>query len=168
MSRSLFDFPNPVNEVSARLVAGGVVVMSVATIALDQPWLTAVIAYGFVARVLAGPKLSPLGLLVTRVVTPRLPVPERFVAGPPKRFAQGIGAVLTVTAAVLALGFGLVTAAYVVLGAVIVAATLESVFAFCVGCKIFAGLMRVGLVPETVCAECNNIWLRTPAPGSGA
>ena len=33
--RTLFSFPNPVNEVSARLVAAGVVVMCVLTIALD-------------------------------------------------------------------------------------------------------------------------------------
>jgi len=105
MLRSLFSFPNPVNEVSARLVAGGVLIMSAATILLDLPWLTAVIAYGFVARVLTGPTLSPLGQLVTRVITPRLPVRRRLVPGPPKRFAQGLGAALTVTAAVLALGF---------------------------------------------------------------
>jgi hypothetical protein len=162
MAGSLFSFPHPVNEVSARLVAGGVVVMSVATLGLDQPWLLAVIAYGFVARVLTGPTLSPLGQLVTRVVTPRLPVPPRLVPGPPKRFAQGMGAVITVTAAVLALGFGQVTAAYWILGLVIVAATLESVFAFCVGCKIFAGLMRLGLVPDEVCAECADITRRRP------
>lgn len=167
MSGSLFGFPHPVNEVSARLVAGGVVVMSVAAIALDLPWLTAVIAYGFVARVLTGPRLSPLGLLVTRVVTPRLPVAPKFVPGPPKRFAQGVGAVLTVTAAVLALGFGQVTAAYVVLALVVAAATLESVFAFCVGCKMFAGLIRLGVVPEAICEECNDITLRRTAPTLG-
>src|SRR6185369_16323142 len=117
---------------SARLVAAGVVVMAVATLVFDQPWLLAVIAYGFVARVLTGPTLSPLGQLVTRVLTPNLPFAAKPVPGPPKRFAQGIGAVLSVTAAVLALGFGQVTAGYVLLGLVIVAATLESVFAFCV------------------------------------
>ena len=156
----LFEFPNPVNEVSARLVAGGVVLLCLATIVLDQPWLTAVIAYGFVARVLTGPTLSPLGQLVTRVITPRLGLPAKPVPGPPKRFAQGIGAVLSVTAAVLALGFGQVLAAYVLLGLLVVAATLESVFAYCLGCKIFAGLMRFGLIPEAVCAECNDIWNR--------
>ena len=62
----LLSFPDPVNAVSARLVAGGVVVLALATIALDLPWLTALIAYGFVARVLTGPKLSPLGQVVTR------------------------------------------------------------------------------------------------------
>ncbi len=134
----MFTFPNPVNETSARLVAGGVVLLSVAAIASGQAWLVALIAYGFVARMLTGPTLSPLGQLVTRVITPRLHVPARYVPGPPKRFAQAIGATLTVPAAVLALGFGLETAADVLLGLVIVAATLESVFALCLGCKIFA------------------------------
>ena len=98
MKNMLFSFPNPVNEVSARLVVGGVVLLSLITIVLDQPWLTAVIAYGFIARVLTGPTLSPLGQLVTRVITPRLPVAARPVPGPPKRFAQGIGAVFSVLA----------------------------------------------------------------------
>ena len=86
---SFFSFPNPVNELSARLVAGGVVLLAAAAIVSGQSWLVAVIAYGFVARVLAGPRLSPLGQLVTRVITPRLSTPPRWVAGPPKRFAQG-------------------------------------------------------------------------------
>ena len=150
----IFAFPHPVNEVSARLVAGGVLVLCLAAIAFDLPWLTIVIAYGFVARVLTGPRLSPLGLIVTRVITPRLPVRPKLVAGPPKRFAQGIGAVLSVTAAILAVGFGQTTAAYAVLGLIVAAATLESVFAFCLGCKLFALLIRAGLIPEQVCARC--------------
>jgi len=161
MANRVFSFPNPVNEVSARLVAGGVVVLSLTAIVFDLPWLTAVIAYGFIARALSGPTLSPLGQLVTRVLTPRLPFAAKPVPGPPKRFAQSIGAVLSTAAAVLALGFGLTTAAYVLLGLVVVAATLESVFAFCIGCKIFAVLMRVGVIPEEICEECNNIWART-------
>jgi hypothetical protein len=162
-TRSLFGFPHPVNEVSARLVAAGVVVMTVSAIALDQQWLVIPIAYGFVARVLTGPKLSPLGLLVTRVVTPRLPVRPKLVAGPPKRFAQGIGATLSVAAVLAAYGFGAKTAAYVLLGTIAVAATLESVFAFCLGCTLFAGLMRWGVIPEEVCERCNNIFPeRTP------
>ena len=82
------------------------------------------LAYGFIARVLTGPTLSPLGQLVTKVITPRLPFDSKPVAGPPKRFAQGVGVAFSVTAAVLALGFGLRGAAYVVLGMLAVAATL--------------------------------------------
>jgi len=156
----IFSFPNPVNEISARLVATGVVLMSVGAIAIDQRWLLAVIAYGFIARVLTGPTLSPLGQLVTRVLTPRMALEPRPVPGPPKRFAQGIGAFLSVTAAVLALGFGLVGAAYVVLGLVVIAASLEAFLGLCLGCKIFALLMRTGIIPEEVCRECNDLWAR--------
>jgi hypothetical protein len=133
------------------------VLLSLATIALDQPWLTVVIAYGFLARMASGPTLSPLGQLVTRVVAPRLGVAPRMVPGPPKRFAQAIGAVFSLSAAVLALGFGLDTAAYVVLGLLVVAATLESVFGLCLGCRAFAALMRAGLIPEEICERCGNI-----------
>jgi hypothetical protein len=154
---SVLSFPDPVNEVSARLVAGGVVVASALAIALDQPWLIGVIAYGFLARVLAGPTFSPLAQLVTRVITPRLRLAPRPVPGPPKRFAQAIGVAFSVTAAVLALGLGLHTAAYALLGALIVAATLESVFGYCLGCKAFAALMRAGAIPPEICERCCDI-----------
>lgn len=160
--RSLFSFPNPVNEVSARLVAAGVVFLTLAILVAQQPWLIGFLAYGFVARALSGPTLSPLGQLVTRVVTPRLGVEARLVAGPPKRFAQGIGATLSLAAAVAHFGFGATTVAYVLVGAITIAATLESAIGFCLGCKIFAMLMRVGVVPEEVCEACNNLALRRP------
>ncbi len=155
--RALFSFPNPVNEVSARLVAAGVVLMCVLTIALGWHWASVIIAYGFVARVLTGPTLSPLGQFVTRVVTPRLGLRERPVAGPPKRFAQGMGVAFSLTALVLT-GLGFWTAAEVFLGLLAGAALLESAFGFCLGCKTFAVLMRAGVVPEEVCERCQDIW----------
>ena len=155
----LFRFPNPVNEVSARLVAAGVVLMCAAALAFDQPWIIVPLAYGFVARVLTGPTLSPLGQFVTRVLTTRLPFAAKPVPGPPKRFAQGIGAVLSVTALVL-VSFDAVGLAYVAVGMILVAATLESVFAYCLGCKAFALLMHIGVIPASVCAECGDIWSR--------
>jgi len=160
LARRLFSFPNPVNDISARIVAAGVVLLAAATIVFDQPWLTVVLAYGFVARVLTGPTLSPLGQLSVRVLTPLLGKEPRLVAGPPKRFAQGIGAVFSVTAAILALGFGLRGAAYVTLGLLIIAALLESALGLCLGCKAFGLLMRAGLIPEEVCESCNDISLR--------
>ena len=155
--KQLFSFPNPVNEVSARLVAGGVVVLGLATILVAEPWLVALLAYGFVARVLSGPTLSPLGQLVTRVITPALPFVPKYVAGPPKRFAQGIGATFSVGAVIAWAGFGATTVMYVLVAAIVAAATLESVFALCLGCKVFALLMRIGLIPDEVCERCNDI-----------
>ena len=162
--RRLLSFPNPVNELSARLVAGGVVAMAVAAVVFGRLWLLIPLAYGFVARVLMGPTLSPLGLLVTRVITPRLRLPAKYVPGPPKRFAQGIGATITVTAVIAYFGFGSSGAAYVLLGLIVAAATLESVFAFCVGCAIFGVLMRWGVIPNDVCERCNDIWGRGLRP----
>lgn len=154
---TLFSFPNPVNDVAARTVATGVVLMALAAVVFRQPWMTIPLAYGFVARVASGPRFSPLGLLATRMVAPRLPQWAKTVPGPPKRFAQSIGAAFTVSAMVLWLA-GATTAAYVLLAVLIVPATLEAAFGYCVGCKLFAVGMRLGLVPDDVCEECNDIW----------
>lgn len=155
--RKLFEFPNPVNEVSARLVAGGVVLLTLVILLGGQTWAIGLLAYGFVARVLTGPTLSPLGQLVTRVITPALPVEPKMVAGPPKRFAQGVGATLSVAAALAHFGFGATGLALVLVAMITVAATLEAVFAFCLGCQMFALLMKAGVVPESVCLECANV-----------
>jgi len=152
--RRRFSFPDPVNEVSARLVAGGVVLLGTLAITVDEPWLIAVIAYGFFARALAGPTFSPLAQVVTRVITPRLGIPARPVPGPPKRFAQAIGAALSLPAALVALVLDMHTAAYLILALVIFAATLESVFGYCLGCRVFAALTRLGVIPPEVCERC--------------
>ena len=161
----MFSFPNPVNEKAARVVAGVVAITGVVILLTGWHWLLVGLAYGFWARVLTGPTLSPLGRLAMRVVAPRLGAPK-YVAGPPKRFAQGIGAALASVAAVLALGLGLDTAANVLTGLLVVAATLESVFALCVGCRIFAVLMSAGLIPEKTCERCADIWAQPPATQS--
>ena len=76
--RSLFSFPNPVNEVAARSVATGVMLLTGLILAATAAgidgarWLVVPLALGFWARVLTGPTLSPLGQLATRVVAPRL------------------------------------------------------------------------------------------------
>jgi hypothetical protein len=56
--------------------------------------------------------------------------------------------------------------AVVLIAGLVVAATLESVFAFCLGCTMFALLMRVGVVPESVCVECSDISRRLAAATS--
>lgn len=161
---TVLGFPNPVNELAARTVAGGVLLLSALTLVLSLAvsskwlWLSAALAYGFVARVLTGPTLSPLGQLATRVIAPRLG-PAKLVAGPPKRFAQSIGAFVTATT-VIFVAVGLAGAAELLLGVIVIFATLESVFGYCVGCKIFGALMRAGLIPAATCEACANISLR--------
>jgi len=158
----VFTYPNPVNDNVGRVVAGGVLIMCVAAIAFDQPWILIPLTYGFWARVAAGPRFSPLALLASRVIVPWLGRAPKPVPGPPKRFSQGIGVVFSTTALVLAFGFGLTTAAWVVVGLLACAAFLESVLGICLGCKVFSLLMRVGIIPESVCEECADLSRRHP------
>jgi Domain of unknown function (DUF4395) len=154
--RRLLSFPNPVNEKAARVVAGVAMIAGIVILATGAYWLLIPVAYGFWARVLTGPTLSPLGWTAQNVVAPWLGA-KKPVAGPPKRFAQGMGAAFSTLALVFGLILGDHVVADVLLALLVVAAGLESIFAYCLGCKVFAILMRVGLVPEEICAECAEI-----------
>lgn len=61
VASSVFTFPNPVNDYAARSTAGLVVIFAVVTIVVDHPVLYALLALGFLLRVLSGPTLSPFG-----------------------------------------------------------------------------------------------------------
>ncbi|WP_416404503.1 DUF4395 domain-containing protein [Arthrobacter sp. LFS091] len=156
--RAVFAFPNPVNEYAARITAGLVVVLAVVTLVTGWGWGLVALAAGFWLRVLFGPRISPLALLSVKVLAPRIGH-AKLVAGPPKRFAQGIGAALT-SAAVVLFFTGFQPAAWILLALLIVAASLEAFAGFCLGCAIFGFLQRRGLIPEDVCEACNNITLR--------
>lgn len=159
----LFGFPSIVNEKTARAVAGQVVVISAVTLLLSLTvddrwlWVSAPLAIGFLLRVLTGPRVSPAAVLAARVIAPRLGA-AKLVPGAPKRFAQGMGFAMT-AAATVCVALGQPGAAEVLLAMLVVAATLESVFALCLGCQLFALGMRIGLVPESACPECADISL---------
>lgn len=155
--RRLFDFPDPVNETSARLVAAFVVLEALLFLVFREGWILIPLTYGFLARVATGPTLSPLGQFVTRVATPRVESvltrrnPEfrsRRVPGPPKRFAQSIGLGFTASASI-AWMLDAPAAAVVLIAMLAVAATLESAFAICLGCIAYSAIWG--------CADCNDI-----------
>lgn len=165
--RSVFSFPETVDEHAARSVATGVVVMCAAMLITGWQWLLIPLAYGFWARVLTGPTLSPLAQVVTRVAVPRLGLPDRPTAGTPKRFAQGIGATLS-SAAVVAWLIGIPVATDVFVVMILAAATLEAAFGFCLGCAIFGQLTRWGVVSDRACPECADITARLLERTGGA
>lgn len=150
-----FSFPHPVNEKAARVVAAGVAVLAAATLLTQSRWLYLLLVAGFAARTAAGPRFSLLGRLATRIVAPRLG-PPKLVAGPPKRFAQSIGLVLTAAATVAGPGLGADLVATVLIVVLLAFATLESVVGFCAGCWLFVRLMRLGVIPESTCALCRE------------
>jgi hypothetical protein len=155
---AVFAFPNPVNEYAARITAGLVVLLACATLLTGSGWGLVLITAGFWLRVLFGPRFSPLALLSVKVLAPRLPR-ARLVPGPPKRFAQGMGTVVSTTALILFAAGG-APAAWIVLAILIAAASLEAFAGFCLGCVIFGVLQRRGLIPEDICEACNNVALR--------
>lgn len=162
--KKLFTFPNPVNDAAARTVALGVVAMSALALSVNWSWLLTPLTYGFVARVATGPTLSPLGQFAVRIAAPRLRSWEKFVPGPPKRFAQAIGVVLCLITDVLTYTAGFGVARWVLVPLVL-AASLEGFLGFCVGCTFFGWLIRAKLIPERICVECGDLRARYAAAG---
>ncbi|GAB3066328.1 DUF4395 domain-containing protein [Intrasporangium mesophilum] len=159
-------FPAVVDDVTVRLIAAVVLVIGVIALATQQWWLYAVLAVDFSLRAALGPKFSPIAQLVQRWIRPAVSAPKRPTPGPPKRFAATIGAVLTLAATALWV-VSLVTGSAVALGLVVaigaimvVFPALESILGICVGCLLFSGLMRVGVIPDEICLECADITKR--------
>jgi hypothetical protein len=160
--RGLFSFPNPVNEKAARSVAALVVLLAVSTLIFRSPVLLWLLALGFLARVASGPRFSPFGLLATRVIAPRLGR-AKLVPGPPKRFAQAIGAALSISA-LISFYLGASSVSWILIAMVVAAATLEAAWGICLGCLIFAKLQVIGLIPASVCDACSDVRLRFRKP----
>ena len=152
-------FPNIVDDVTVRLIAAVILVLGVVALAAHQWWLYALLAADFVLRAGWGPSASPVAILVNRWIRPRVVAKPRYTAGPPKRFAAAIGAVFTMAATVLWLGGTSVPV--VLIGVVMVVfPALEAIAGICVGCIVFGALMRLGLLPESVCLDCADITRR--------
>ncbi len=157
--KRFFSFPNPVNDAAARTVALGVLTMAVVALATSWAWLLLPLTYGFIARVAAGPTISPLGQFATRIAAPRLTSWQKSVPGPPKRFAQTMGLAFTGSATIVWLTAGWSDARWILVP-LILAAALEGFAGYCLGCTVFGWLIRAGVVPEAVCLECGDLSLR--------
>ena len=150
---TLFSFPDPVNDYAARFVAAMVVILTLSFLVTANIWVLIFLLYGFLARVLTGPTLSPIGLIATKILVPLFGNPEKLVPGPPKRFAQAIGLVFS-AAALITLLFSEISATRYLIGILGFFASLEAFVGFCTGCYVFGWLIRFRLIPESVCESC--------------
>jgi len=151
---NLFSFPNPVNDYAARAVAAMVIILVILFEITGNEFLLLFITYGFLARVLTGPTLSPIGLIATRIIVPAIGSPDKPVPGPPKRFAQFIGLILSSAATILVFVFDSPASAKYLMAILGFFASLESILGFCAGCFVFGWLMKLKLIPESVCESC--------------
>lgn len=148
---SVFSFPTEVDEHAARLVATGVVVIGLVALGTSQPAFVALLSVGFWLRVGWGPRFSLLARLAMRLAS-RLWTP-RPVLGSPKRFAQGVGAVVTTAASAL-LYAGFPVAGWSLVVMLVVFAGLEAAVAFCMGCWVYGRLQVLGLIAPDACVDC--------------
>lgn len=157
-----FGFPDVVDAVTVRLVASLVLLIALLALLTGRWWLYAVLATDFILRSAFGPSVSPLGQVVLRWLRPWVTALPQPTAGPPKRFAAMIGAVLTASAVVVGAAGAMTgslaaTTVVVALGTIMVVfPALEALAGVCVGCLFYTRLMRVGLVPPETCMECTG------------
>jgi hypothetical protein len=109
--------------------------------------LLAVITALFAVGAAFGNSKHPYGLIFKKFVRPRLAAPKELEDPRPPQFAQLIGFIVAGTGLVL----GAFNVPYGVAGAAaaaFIAAFLNAAFAFCLGCQIYVGLQRIGLIKK--------------------
>ena len=120
-------------------------VVLVLALALPTPVsvvLTALQAVFFAIGALRGVQHTPHAWLFRTFVRPRLAAPDDLEDPRPPRFAQGVGLVFAAVA-LAAYALGLPTLALVALGLALVAAVLNAVFRFCLGCELYLLIQRI-------------------------
>ena len=103
--------------------------------------LTAAQAALFLWGATAGVTRTPHARVFKALVRPRLSAPDHLEDPAPPRFAQAVGAVFTVVALVAFLA-GFTLAGEIAIGFALVAATLNAVFRFCLGCELYLLIRR--------------------------
>lgn len=103
--------------------------------------LTAVQAALFALGAARGVQHTPHAWVFKRFVRPRLAAPAELEDPAPPRFAQAVGLAFTLVA-LLAYAASAVVLAQVAIGLALVAALLNAVFRFCLGCEMYLLLQR--------------------------
>lgn len=124
--------PLPSESLASRLSEPAFVLLAI---------LSAVFAWG----AFAGVQRHPYGVLFKALIRPRLEAPEFLEETKPPTFAQLVGFLVSATGIVLHLAgvpYGLVLAA----AAAFIAAFLNAVFGLCLGCELYALLVRARII----------------------
>jgi len=122
-----------------------VVVLSVAGASIAAWALLTVLSAIFLWGAAAGVKRHPFGAIYRAWVRPRLAPPTELEDPRPPTFAQLVGFIVTVVGVVLGL-LGFEYAVAIAAGFAFIAAFLNAVFDFCLGCQIYLLLVRARLV----------------------
>lgn len=149
--------PTRVDPRGPRFGAAVTAVVLAATLITGPLWglpLLIIQAFAFGAGSLLGLRYQPYGWVFRRLVRPRLSPPTELEDERPPRFAQTVGLVFAVVALAAAL-FRLDWLFYTAAGFALVAAVLNAVFNFCLGCEFYLlgrRLLRRPAITRTVAA----------------
>lgn len=103
---------------------------------LQNPWILLFQVIVFAITVAAGPAKGPYGLIYRRLLRPRMSPPLELEDPRPPRFAQLVGLVFAVAGAI---GFasGIWLLGLVATGCAVVAAMLNALIGYCLGCELY-------------------------------
>lgn len=90
----------------------------------------------FIPGAITGPQATLQGLAFRKFIRPRIGTPKETESFRPPRFAQQVGLFFSVAGLVFSLT-GLTVPFFVFVGFLLVAAFLQSVVGFCLGCEIY-------------------------------
>ncbi|WP_082462215.1 DUF4395 domain-containing protein [Agromyces sp. Leaf222] len=122
-----------------------VVVLSVAGATVAAWALLTVLSAIFLWGAVAGVKRHPFGAIYRTFVRPRLAPPSELEDPRPPTFAQLVGFIVTIVGVVLGL-LGVEYAVAIAAGFAFIAAFLNAVFDYCLGCQIYLLLVRARIV----------------------
>lgn len=158
-----WSFPSPINECEARIHAFCTVALLAAALILYETvdnsygafWF---ITYGFLARVLCGPRLDPQAMIVLFVIRPIVVdtlglLEDKFTASSPKRFAQVCGLFFGIGCSIAAT-LGNDISLYVIFAAFFGASFLSSFCDLCIACKMFKFFASRNMIPSYLCKDC--------------
>ncbi|MEN9967721.1 MAG: hypothetical protein RL036_954 [Actinomycetota bacterium] len=109
--------------------------------------LLAIITALFAIGAIFGNSKHPYGVFFKKFVRPRLAAPQELEDPRPPKFAQLIGFIVAGVGLVLG-AFGVTYGVAGAAAAAFIAAFLNAAFAFCLGCQIYVGLQRIGLIKQ--------------------
>jgi hypothetical protein len=130
-------------------------VLLLVTVFLSLDSATEGAAYGLLALITAlfavgalfGNSKHPYGLIFKKFVRPNLAAPKELEDPRPPKFAQLVGLIVAGVGLILgalAVPYGLTLAA----SAAFIAAFLNAAFDYCLGCQMYVGLQRLGVIKK--------------------
>jgi hypothetical protein len=148
-----FKFPAMIKEHFVRGVAVQVFVLSIVIIFTNSQIVIYFLILDFLTRAFITPKASLLAFLSRFIFAPLFRFPIKSIYAAPKKFAAGIGLLMSVGAAIFGF-FDLTLWVGLLMGVLALFAFLEGFFNFCAGCKIYGFLSRLKIIKDDSCPDC--------------